>query len=179
MIPEWMDLILWGHEHECLIDPVESLVGTFRVSQPGSSVATSLCMGESTPKQAGLLEIRGDNFRMSANPLSKVRGFAMGEVSMMDFEELNPEDPKIDDKVTKVLVAKVKELINEAREKTEVANEAAESHRQTCGMEDDGLQPEYDLSVPERGEIERGAKRRAGNVSVGSENYTRSYLLTR
>jgi double-strand break repair protein MRE11 len=92
----------------------------------------------------------GDNFRMTANPLSKVRGFAMGEVSLIDFDELNPEDPKIDDKVTKVLVAKVKELINEARERTEVANEAAETHRQNCGMEDEDLQPEYDLNIPQR-----------------------------
>lgn len=32
MIPEWMDLVVWGHEHECQITPAESLVGTFRIS---------------------------------------------------------------------------------------------------------------------------------------------------
>jgi double-strand break repair protein MRE11 len=42
MIPDWMDLVVWGHEHECLIDFHESVVGTFRITQPGSSVATSL-----------------------------------------------------------------------------------------------------------------------------------------
>ena len=46
MIPDWMDLVVWGHEHECQIVPVEAGVGTFRVSQPGSSVATSLSAGE-------------------------------------------------------------------------------------------------------------------------------------
>ena len=45
MIPEWVDLVVWGHEHECLIDPSESLVGTFRIIQPGSSVAMSLSPG--------------------------------------------------------------------------------------------------------------------------------------
>ena len=51
MIPEWMDLVIWGHEHECLIDPMESLVGTFRIIQPGSSVATSLTEGEAVQKK--------------------------------------------------------------------------------------------------------------------------------
>ena len=31
MIPIWMDLVVWGHEHECEIAPRESAVGTFRV----------------------------------------------------------------------------------------------------------------------------------------------------
>lgn len=51
MIPDWMDLVVWGHEHECLIKPTPSLVGGFYVSQPGSSVATSLVEGEAAPKQ--------------------------------------------------------------------------------------------------------------------------------
>lgn len=51
MIPDWMDLVVWGHEHECLIKPTPSLVGGFYVCQPGSSVATSLVEGEAVPKQ--------------------------------------------------------------------------------------------------------------------------------
>lgn len=52
---------------------MESLVGTYRISQPGSSVATSLCEGEAVPKHVGLLEIRGNDFRLQAVPLSQVR----------------------------------------------------------------------------------------------------------
>lgn len=55
------------------IQLMESLVGTFRISQPGSSVATSLSEGESVPKQVGLLEVRGNTFRMTPVPLSQVR----------------------------------------------------------------------------------------------------------
>jgi len=51
MIPDWMDFICWGHEHECDIEVTESVVGTFRISQPGSSVATSLVEGESMRKK--------------------------------------------------------------------------------------------------------------------------------
>ena len=42
MLLEWMDLVVWGHEQKCLIDVTEFLVGTFRISQPDSLVATSL-----------------------------------------------------------------------------------------------------------------------------------------
>ena len=54
------------------VEPMESLVGTFRISQPGSSVATSLCEGEAVPKHVGLLEIKGSDFRLQAIPLSQV-----------------------------------------------------------------------------------------------------------
>jgi double-strand break repair protein MRE11 len=41
----------------------------------------------------------------------------MGEVSLQAKKELDPEDPKIDDKVTKVLVEETRYLVYEAREK--------------------------------------------------------------
>jgi double-strand break repair protein MRE11 len=60
MIPEWMDLVVWGNEHESKPRLEESLVGTFRIFQPGSTVATSLVEGESAnhPKGLGFLEVR-------------------------------------------------------------------------------------------------------------------------
>lgn len=85
MIPEWMDLVVWGHEHECLITPSESLVGTFRITQPGSSVATSLTMGEAKRKQIGILDVRGSQFRLKPVPLGSVRSFAIGEVCLIIF----------------------------------------------------------------------------------------------
>lgn len=50
-LDEFLDLVIWGHEHECLIDPQHSSSGKdIFISQPGSSVATSLCEGESKQK---------------------------------------------------------------------------------------------------------------------------------
>lgn len=49
-ISDIIDLVFWGHEHECLIDPVKNVQQEFYVSQPGSSVATMLSAGESKPK---------------------------------------------------------------------------------------------------------------------------------
>ena len=50
-LDEFLDLVVWGHEHECLIDAEWSASGkSFYVTQPGSSVATSLSPGEAKPK---------------------------------------------------------------------------------------------------------------------------------
>jgi len=122
MIPEWMDLVVWGHEHECRIVPDESLVGTFRITQPGSSVATSLVQGEAVRKHIGLLDIRGCQFRLKPIPLSMVRAFATGEVSLgrgnaMNAEdELDPDDPKVEENMMEYLSAHVSRLIDDARE---------------------------------------------------------------
>lgn len=50
-LDEFLDLVIWGHEHECLIEPTWSeSAKPFFISQPGSSVATSLSEGESKEK---------------------------------------------------------------------------------------------------------------------------------
>lgn len=116
MIPEWMDLIVWGHEHECLIEPTESVVGTFRITQPGSSVATSLTAGESIRKHVGFLDVRGSQFRMTKVPLLQVRTFLLGEVSL-NGHGLDPEHPKIDEQIAAFLETEVKVLIREGKEK--------------------------------------------------------------
>lgn len=114
MIPEWMDLICWGHEHECKLELQESVVGTFRISQPGSSVATSLSAGEAEMKKIGLLDIRGTEFRLLALPLTQVRSFVMGSVSLAEERALDPDDPKVELKVQKLLNEKVDVMVLEA-----------------------------------------------------------------
>uniref|UniRef100_A0A7S4MXX5 Mre11 DNA-binding domain-containing protein n=1 Tax=Odontella aurita TaxID=265563 RepID=A0A7S4MXX5_9STRA len=128
MIPEYMDLVVWGHEHECKIEPDESAVGTFRISQPGSSVATSLTAGEAEKKQVGILDIRGQSFRLRPVPLSQVRPFATGEVSLRDEADdaLDPEDPNVDEAMADVLADHVQSLIDDAREQAEKLREEAE-----------------------------------------------------
>lgn len=49
-IDDFINLIIWGHEHECLIDPQLNPQQQFHVCQPGSSVATSLSEGEAKQK---------------------------------------------------------------------------------------------------------------------------------
>lgn len=49
-LDQFIDLVLWGHEHECIIEPAYNPEQDFYVTQPGSSVATSLSEGESKTK---------------------------------------------------------------------------------------------------------------------------------
>ncbi len=134
--------VVWGHEHECRIEPGESVIGTFRISQPGSSVATSLISGEAVRKQVGLLDIRNNQFRLKPIPLTQVRSFAMSELSLRELKNhLDSEDPKIDVKVTKVLEDEVKMVIREARQKTKELLEDAKS----LGNVADGGQLKYKL----------------------------------
>ncbi|KAF1780674.1 Metallo-dependent phosphatase-like [Phytophthora cactorum] len=107
VIPDFIDLVVWGHEHECQIDVQESLKGDFFITQPGSSVATSLVEGEAKPKQVAVAEINGQSFRMTNFDLHTVRPFKMGEVILSEIEELEPNDPDY-------LEGRVIELLNEA-----------------------------------------------------------------
>ena len=147
MIPEWMDLVVWGHEHECLIDFFESVVGTFRITQPGSSVATSLVAGEAVRKKVGILDIKGKNFRLHTVPLTQVRSFVTAEVSLREHKaNLDPEDPKIEEKMTKVLNEEVSILVLNAREKMNDILEEARAAGNNAGDEDSPLK--YKLEKP-------------------------------
>jgi double-strand break repair protein MRE11 len=117
MIPEWMDLVVWGNEHESQPALAESLVGTYRIFQPGSSVACSLVEGESLscPKHMGLVEVKGRFFRMQAIPFTQVRPFLFSDICLASVPGLDPNDPKIEDQIRMVLAAKVREQILEAR----------------------------------------------------------------
>jgi double-strand break repair protein MRE11 len=140
MIPEWMDLVVWGHEHECLIEFSESVVGTFRITQPGSSVATSLVAGEAVRKKVGILDINGKNFRLHTIPLTNVRSFVTSEISLREHRsKLDPEDPKIDQKVADILDEEVRVMALNAQEKREeVLAEAraagSDAMEKNCGI---------------------------------------------
>ena len=86
---DFLDLILWGHEHECLIEPAYSANQAFFITQPGSSVATSLSEGESKTKHVGILSIRGRSFEMRKLKLQTVRPFIMDDVVLAQVRELD------------------------------------------------------------------------------------------
>ncbi|XP_021905827.1 double-strand break repair protein MRE11 isoform X2 [Carica papaya] len=91
-LPRFLDFVVWGHEHECLIDPQEVSGMGFHITQPGSSVATSLIDGESKPKHVLLLEIKGNQYRPTKIPLTSVRPFEYAEVILKDEADIDPHD---------------------------------------------------------------------------------------
>lgn len=118
-IPEFIDFVLWGHEHECLAETTESLRGKFVITQPGSSVATSLVEGEAREKKVGLLEIRGGDFRWTLKTLKTVRPFIFEEIVLSEQDELDPNDPKISAKVSQFLSDRVRSIIASNYDKTQ------------------------------------------------------------
>lgn len=148
MIPEWMDLVVWGHEHECLIEFFESVVGTFRITQPGSSVATSLVPGEAARKKIGILDVKGRNFRLHPVPLTQCRTFVTTSLSLREHRtELDPEDPKVDAKITTMLVEEVELLRKNALDRMEEVLVDARKAGNNAGEKDCNLK--YKLHRPE------------------------------
>lgn len=100
ILPDFLDLILWGHEHDCRIQPEEVPGKNFFITQPGSSVATSLSEGEALTKHVGLLEIHCNQFLITPIKLETVRPFVFKSVNLDErIEELDLAEG---DNVTKV-----------------------------------------------------------------------------
>ena len=87
-LPEFLDLIIWGHEHECKIEPETNTERGFKVIQPGSSVATSLCQPETEAKHVTILSITGKEFTHEPIRLKSVRPFVMREIVLQDDRQM-------------------------------------------------------------------------------------------
>jgi len=107
-IDDFIHLVIWGHEHECLIDPEFQEQQEFYISQPGSSVATALSEGESKSKHVGILRIRGQEFSMKKVRLETVRPFIMDDLVLSEVPELNKNKPET---VLDFLAQRVEEMI--------------------------------------------------------------------
>ncbi|THH29504.1 hypothetical protein EUX98_g4702 [Antrodiella citrinella] len=134
MFDDSIDLVVWGHEHDCRVEPEIVAGKKYRISQPGSSVATSLGDGEALEKfvlsvilyrtkncqthlwsrHVALLEIHGKEYQMTAIPLRTVRPFVLDDVSLAaaaDDEGLDITDRM---EIEKFLKKRVTELIEKA-----------------------------------------------------------------
>ena len=109
-----LDLVVWGHEHDNQIEPWYCAQRDFYVTQPGSTVATSLSEGEARgPKSVALLEVTGRAFKLHAIALKTVRPFAFGDASLQDARPaLGPHDAKA---VERHLSARIDALAGAAR----------------------------------------------------------------
>ncbi|PYH89118.1 DNA repair exonuclease [Aspergillus ellipticus CBS 707.79] len=116
-LPEFLDLVVWGHEHECLINPRRNPETMFHVMQPGSSVATSLVPGEAVAKHVALLSVTGREFKSEPIRLKTVRPFAMREIVLSEEKGAQKLARKENNRteVTRFLMTMVEELIEEAK----------------------------------------------------------------
>ena len=138
-LPDFLDLVIWGHEHECDIQPHINPEMSFKVMQPGSSVATSLVAGEAVPKQVAILSITGREFKSEPIRLKTVRPFVYKDLVLSEHKEAMQMARKDNHRteLTRFLVRVVDELIEQAIEEWREAQEEAR-------MDDD----EEPLEVP-------------------------------
>ncbi|KAH8240994.1 hypothetical protein KR026_009962 [Drosophila bipectinata] len=114
-LPAFLHLVIWGHEHDCRIEPELNPKG-FYVSQPGSSVPTSLSHGESIKKHVGLLEIYKNKFKLKELPLQTVRPFVHESVVLADIaDELELTQGNASANVHKYAKKRVEAMIEQAK----------------------------------------------------------------
>nr|CAD7196792.1 unnamed protein product [Timema douglasi] len=102
-LDDFLDLVMWGHEHECRISPEWNPSQSFYVTQPGSSVATSLSKGETAEKHVGLLQVHKKEFKLEAIKLQTVEQYVAAHVeklieqsrSQLTGHKLQPKEPLI------------------------------------------------------------------------------------
>lgn len=114
-LDDFIDLVIWGHEHECKIGPTRNEQQLFYVSQPGSSVVTALSPGETVKKHVGLLRIKGRKMNMQKLPLRTVRQFFMEDVVLANHPSLfNPDNPKVTQAIQSFCLEKIEEMLDNA-----------------------------------------------------------------
>ena len=117
-LPSFMDLVVWGHEHECLIDPTYNPEMTFHVMQPGSSIATSLMPGEAVPKHVAIVSVTGKEFKSESIRLKSVRPFIMREIVLQNDKRMKDIALKENNRsdITQYLTRIVDSMIDEANQ---------------------------------------------------------------
>ncbi|EIE24780.1 DNA repair exonuclease [Coccomyxa subellipsoidea C-169] len=129
-LPSFLDLVIWGHEHKCIPEPVAAESDkTFSILQPGSSVATALSEGEAKKKHVVVLEFLGEQWRTFKYPLRTVRPFTFDQIVLGDQQGLDPEKPE---DVAAVIERKVAGMIAAAG----VRSAAAGARSAAAGAED-------------------------------------------
>jgi double-strand break repair protein MRE11 len=117
-LPEFLDLIIWGHEHNCDIEPTVNPEMNFKVMQPGSSIATSLVPGEAIPKYVSIISITGRELKTEPIRLTTVRPFVYKDIVLAQDKVAvrisNDDDHRT--KLTAHLIDIVEGMIKEAKE---------------------------------------------------------------
>ena len=166
-LPEFLDLVIWGHEHECEIEPRYNPEMSFHVMQPGSSVATSLMPGEAVPKHVAILSITGKEFKVDPIRLKTVRPFVMREVVLAEEKELKGISKKEENRtaITRHLKHIVDDMIKEGKRQWIENHGGEQPEKPQDALPLIRLRVEY--SAPEGGRFDCENPQRFSNRFVG------------
>ncbi|UKK02823.2 hypothetical protein MACK_002920 [Theileria orientalis] len=87
MIPEWFDLVIWGHEHESIKFPEKTSLHNFQILQPGSTIQTTLVPAELPPKHGCLIHISQEDVNFYPISLLTSRKFICDEIDNFNGQE--------------------------------------------------------------------------------------------
>ncbi|KAH0564802.1 Double-strand break repair protein mus-23 [Trichoglossum hirsutum] len=169
-LPEFLDMVVWGHEHECLIDPRLNPEMSFHVMQPGSSVATSLCPGEAVSKHVAIVSVTGRDFKVEKFRLKTVRPFVMKEMVLSEERELRGFAKKENNRtqLTQYLVEVVEDLIEKAKaEWLEVQEEQEDEEDEELEVPLPLVRLRVEYSAPDGGKFDCENPQRFSNRFVG------------
>lgn len=114
-LPDFLDFVFWGHEHDCIPSAIKNASTGFNVLQAGSSIATSLSEGELADKYVFILSVKGKEFALEPILLKTVRPFAMRSVILSNSGLAATSTNKAE--VLNYLIEQVEQLIAEATDK--------------------------------------------------------------
>ncbi|MEN2498558.1 MAG: Double-strand break repair protein mre11a, partial [Marteilia pararefringens] len=115
MLPKSLDLVLWGHEHDCFADPEYNELTGFHVIQPGSSVATQLTAGESKPKHCLIIDIEGKSFVSHKVPIKSARPFYF-EDFIHAYHKIRTDDTNAKEKTIEACENRVRSILKHWRD---------------------------------------------------------------
>ena len=161
-------MVVWGHEHECLVDPKYNPEMNFHVMQPGSSVATSLAPGEAVPKHVAVLSITGRDFKVEPIRLKTPRPFVMREIILSEEKEAMKLVKKANNRteLTRFLEGIVHEMIEQAKQEwDEAQGDEEQDEDEKAPLPLIRLRVEY--SAPDGGNFDCENPQRFSNRFVG------------
>nr|WPK49562.1 MRE11 [Batillipes sp.] len=116
MIPDWINLIVWGHEHESIPHVIN--YGKRKILQPGSTIATSFSKDETCQKHVFVLHINGLKNILEPVPLKSVRPLYLHDINLQNtkFNKTNiNKEIQIELYVNCVVENLINSAINEAK----------------------------------------------------------------
>jgi len=97
IFPDFIDLILWGHEHECISIAKKCEVTGTHILYMGSTTITSLIDAEAKPKHCFLLTVDKTMFDILPIPLERARPFVYDQIELSKCGLKKIDDKSIED----------------------------------------------------------------------------------
>ena len=129
----FLDLVIWGHEHDTLINPLQVGSGdsSYDIIQPGSSVCASNGEDPSGEKKVCIVEVEQTSYKVTPVPLLSTRPVETATIILSEEESLGKTTEEVDE----YLSERVEDLIIKVQGKVNT-------------IPDEYLQQNQDLRVP-------------------------------